>query len=172
VSRILLTSFASCRQAGATAAWLGMAAHDRGPGTREQRAAHIGEKREACIGAEGGGRRGQHAWEKSTHGRRASCSFFLSMRPRAGPRAVSRGHCAFFLSNASSTSKTAQGDASMDQGDAILSSFVASPTLSPAARPEAEASLWRRLEDALKSLVSTIATNIMCYGVMAFWCNR
>jgi hypothetical protein len=145
-----------------------MAAHDRGPGTPEQRAAHIGGKREACIGAEGGGRRGQHAWEKSTHGRRASCSFFLSMRPRAGPRAVSRGHCAFFLSNASSASKTAQGDASMDQGDAILSSFVASPTLSPAARPEAEASLWRRLEDALKSLVSTIATNIMCYGVMAF----
>jgi hypothetical protein len=98
---------------------------------------------------------------------RAVAFFFLCARVQAlalFPAVI----VPFFLSNASSASKTAQGDASMDQGDAILSSFVASPTLSPAARPEAEASLWRRLEDALKSLVSTIATNIMCYGVMAF----
>jgi hypothetical protein len=48
-----------------------------------QRAAHMGEKREAHAGAEGGGRRGQHAQEKSKWEKRpeGSTCFFLSTRP-------------------------------------------------------------------------------------------
>jgi hypothetical protein len=48
-----------------------------------QRAAHMGEKREAHAGAEGGGRRGQRAQEKSKWEKRpeGSTCFFLSTRP-------------------------------------------------------------------------------------------
>jgi hypothetical protein len=91
---------------------------------------------EARAGVEGGGRRGQCAREKRPEG--SACAFFfLRARARVCTRCFPWSLAPFFLSNMSRASKTAQGDASTDQGDAILSSFVASPMLGPAAHPDA-----------------------------------
>jgi hypothetical protein len=81
------------------------------------------EQREVCAGEEGSAR------EK----RARLFPFYMPARAHAGfPRSLA----SIFLSNASRASKLAHGDASMDQGDAILSSLVASPMLEPSACPD------------------------------------
>jgi hypothetical protein len=80
---------------------------------------------------------GQRALEQRAA--RAAAFFFLRACTLAHAGFL-RSLAPFFLSNASKASKTAQGDTSKDQDDAIHSSVVASltsTTLEPAACPDA-----------------------------------